>query len=116
MSNKLVTPNPSRRSVLTGMAASGALLATGLAPRFAQAQSSAPIKLGFQLHLEHASGNLRLEAFLHQAPAFGNLVRLQHNILNPDHRLGVQGSGKNESPQRQGGKNDRQDLPSYHDR
>jgi len=32
------------------MAAGGALLATGLTPRFVQAQSSAPIKLGFQLH------------------------------------------------------------------
>jgi branched-chain amino acid transport system substrate-binding protein len=48
MTNKLITPT--RRSVLTGMAASGALLASGLTPRFAQAQSSEPIKLGFQLH------------------------------------------------------------------
>lgn len=48
MTNKLIVPT--RRSVLAGMAAGGALLATGLAPRFAQAQSSAPIKLGFQLH------------------------------------------------------------------
>ena len=50
MTNKLLTPTPSRRSVLTGLAAGGALVATGFAPRFAQAQSSAPIKLGFQLH------------------------------------------------------------------
>ncbi len=48
MTNKLITPT--RRSVLTGMAATGALLATGATPRFVQAQSSAPIKLGFQLH------------------------------------------------------------------
>ncbi|MCB2115153.1 MAG: ABC transporter substrate-binding protein [Rhodobacteraceae bacterium] len=50
MSNKLITPNPSRRAVLGGIAAGGALLTTGLGARFAQAQSSAPIKLGFQLH------------------------------------------------------------------
>src|SRR5690606_13380595 len=50
MTNKLITPTPSRRTLLKGMAAGGALLATGLAPRFVQAQSSAPIKLGFQLH------------------------------------------------------------------
>jgi branched-chain amino acid transport system substrate-binding protein len=50
MTNKLITTAPTRRSVLTGMAATGALLATGLSPRFVQAQSSAPIKLGFQLH------------------------------------------------------------------
>ncbi|MCB2125356.1 MAG: ABC transporter substrate-binding protein [Rhodobacteraceae bacterium] len=50
MTNKLYTPNPSRRSVLQGMAGTGALLATGLAPRFVQAQSSEPIRLGFQLH------------------------------------------------------------------
>ncbi|MGL4279899.1 MAG: ABC transporter substrate-binding protein [Albidovulum sp.] len=48
MANKLITPT--RRSVLTGMAAGGALLATGLTARFAQAQSSEPIRLGFQLH------------------------------------------------------------------
>ncbi len=39
---------PSRRTVLGGLAASG--LVTGLGARFAQAQSSAPLKLGFQLH------------------------------------------------------------------
>ncbi len=48
MTNKLITPT--RRSVLKGMAAGGALLATGATPRFVQAQSSEPIKLGFQLH------------------------------------------------------------------
>ena len=48
MSNKMTMST--RRSVLSGMAAGGALLATGLTPRFVQAQSSAPIKLGFQLH------------------------------------------------------------------
>ncbi len=48
MTNKLIAPT--RRSVLTGIAAGGALVATGLAPRFAQAQSSEPIRLGFQLH------------------------------------------------------------------
>lgn len=37
-----------RRSVLTGLAASGAALA--LPARFASAQSAAPLKLGFQLH------------------------------------------------------------------
>lgn len=40
---------PTRRSVLTGLAASSALM-LGAAPRFVQAQSAAPIKLGFQLH------------------------------------------------------------------
>lgn len=40
----------SRRSLLGGLAATGAL-ASGLSPaRFAAAQSAAPIKLGFQLH------------------------------------------------------------------
>lgn len=38
-----------RRSVLTGLAA-GSALALGGFPRFVQAQSAAPIKLGFQLH------------------------------------------------------------------
>ena len=50
MSNKLYTPNPSRRTLLKSMAAGGALIAAGLPARFAQAQSAAPIKLGFQLH------------------------------------------------------------------
>lgn len=49
MTTKLIGTSPNRRSVLTGMAAGG-LLASGALPRFAQAQSSAPIKLGFQLH------------------------------------------------------------------
>jgi branched-chain amino acid transport system substrate-binding protein len=43
--NKLL--QPSRRTVLAGMAASASALAM---PGFVQAQSSAPIKLGFQLH------------------------------------------------------------------
>lgn len=42
---------PSRRSVLRGMAAGGGLLAASAGfPRFVQAQSSEPIRLGFQLH------------------------------------------------------------------
>ena len=41
----------SRRTVLTGLAAGGAgLAATATFPRFVQAQSSEPIRLGFQLH------------------------------------------------------------------
>lgn len=40
-------PAPSRRRVLAGLA--GGALATGL-PRFVQAQSAAPLRLGFQLH------------------------------------------------------------------
>jgi len=48
---KLIGLNPSRRTVLTGLAAScGALVAAGAFPGFVQAQTSAPIKLGFQLH------------------------------------------------------------------
>jgi hypothetical protein len=50
MANKSTPLNPTRRSVLTGMAAGGALLTTGLGARFAQAQSSEPIRIGFQLH------------------------------------------------------------------
>ena len=38
-----------RRGVLRGLAAGGALAAAGI-PRFVQAQSSEPIRLGFQLH------------------------------------------------------------------
>jgi branched-chain amino acid transport system substrate-binding protein len=45
---KLQGRHASRRSVLGGLAAT--TLVTGLGARFAQAQSSAPIKLGFQLH------------------------------------------------------------------
>ncbi len=48
MTDRLITP--SRRTLLKGMAAGGTLLAAGVAPRFVQAQSSAPIKLGFQVH------------------------------------------------------------------
>ncbi|MGB3315671.1 MAG: ABC transporter substrate-binding protein, partial [Albidovulum sp.] len=50
MTNKLITPNPTRRAVLAGMAGAGTLLTTGLGARFAQAQSSEPIRIGFQLH------------------------------------------------------------------
>jgi len=50
MTAKLIATTPSRRAVLTGLAAGGTLAATGLAPRFAYAQNAAPIKLGFQLH------------------------------------------------------------------
>jgi len=47
MTNKLIGTTASRRAVLAGMAAGSAALAF---PGFIQAQSSAPIKLGFQLH------------------------------------------------------------------
>ncbi|MGB8815555.1 MAG: ABC transporter substrate-binding protein [Paracoccaceae bacterium] len=50
MKTQLIGLNPSRRSVLKGMAGGGALIAAGGYPGFLQAQSSAPIKLGFQLH------------------------------------------------------------------
>lgn len=51
MKTHLIGTNPSRRSLLKGMAAGGgALVAAGAFPGFLQAQSSAPIKLGFQLH------------------------------------------------------------------
>jgi branched-chain amino acid transport system substrate-binding protein len=47
---KTPTLLPNRRSVLGGLAATGAL-AAGLSPaRYASAQSAAPIRLGFQLH------------------------------------------------------------------
>jgi branched-chain amino acid transport system substrate-binding protein len=39
-----------RRGVLKGLAAGGALTAAAGLPRFLQAQSSEPIRLGFQLH------------------------------------------------------------------
>ena len=42
---------PSRRSVLKGAAAGGLLAAAPLAARFAQAQSSEPIRIGFQQHV-----------------------------------------------------------------
>ena len=48
MKSSLPGLSPSRRTVLTGLAATSAM--AGLGARFAQAQSSAPIKLGFQLH------------------------------------------------------------------
>lgn len=48
MTSRLTGLTPSRRTVLGGLAASGAALA--LPARFASAQSAAPIKLGFQLH------------------------------------------------------------------
>jgi branched-chain amino acid transport system substrate-binding protein len=41
---------PGRREVLKGLAAGGALTATAGFPGFIQAQSSEPIRLGFQLH------------------------------------------------------------------
>ena len=41
---------PGRRDVLKGLAAGGALAATGLRPGWVQAQSAAPIRLGFQVH------------------------------------------------------------------
>ncbi|MCZ4255038.1 ABC transporter substrate-binding protein [Sulfitobacter sp. PR48] len=47
MTPKLMT---NRRSVLKGAAAGGLLAAAPLAARFASAQSSAPIKIGFQQH------------------------------------------------------------------
>ncbi|MBM1222327.1 ABC transporter substrate-binding protein [Ponticoccus sp. SC2-23] len=47
--SKLIQPN--RRTVLKGAAAGGLLAATPLAGRFAQAQSSAPIRIGFQQHI-----------------------------------------------------------------
>ncbi|OAN71518.1 branched-chain amino acid ABC transporter substrate-binding protein [Sulfitobacter sp. EhC04] len=47
MTRKLMT---NRRTVLKGAAAGGLLAAAPLAARFASAQSSAPIKIGFQQH------------------------------------------------------------------
>jgi branched-chain amino acid transport system substrate-binding protein len=49
MTTDLAGLKTNRRTVLGGLAAGGALM-LGAAPRFVQAQSSAPIKLGFQLH------------------------------------------------------------------
>lgn len=40
----------SRRSILRGLAAGGALATASAFPRFVQAQSAEPIRLGFQLH------------------------------------------------------------------
>ncbi len=51
MTPKLLRATPSRRTVLTGLAAAGAAMTVpGFGARYVQAQSSAPIKLGFQLH------------------------------------------------------------------
>ncbi|MCB2135088.1 MAG: ABC transporter substrate-binding protein, partial [Rhodobacteraceae bacterium] len=51
MTRKLITTTPTRRSVLKGLAlGTGALAATSALPRFVQAQSSEPIRVGFQLH------------------------------------------------------------------
>ena len=51
MLSKRSLRTPSRRAVLTGLSAAGlSLTVPGLVSRSAQAQSSAPIKLGFQLH------------------------------------------------------------------
>lgn len=51
MSTAPFNPNPTRRSVLAGLAAgSAAIAAPGIGARFASAQTTAPIKLGFQLH------------------------------------------------------------------
>lgn len=41
---------PSRRTVLAGLAGTGAMAAAGFFPGYTNAQTSAPIKLGFQLH------------------------------------------------------------------
>ena len=51
MTKLLIGTNPSRRTVLQGLAG-GAATGVGMLamPRFVQAQTSAPIKLGFQLH------------------------------------------------------------------
>ena len=51
MTERVKTEGTSRRKLLMGMTAIGAAGATtGLLPRYVQAQSSAPIKVGFQLH------------------------------------------------------------------
>lgn len=51
MPKLIQSATPTRRQLLGGIAAAGAGLALpGLGARFAQAQSAAPIKLGFQLH------------------------------------------------------------------
>lgn len=41
---------PTRRTVLKGLAGTGALAAAGAFPGYSNAQSAAPIRLGFQLH------------------------------------------------------------------
>ena len=51
MTGKLITTTPTRRSLLKGLAlGTGAIAAGSALPRFVQAQSSATIKLGFQVH------------------------------------------------------------------
>jgi len=51
MTKRMVSDKTSRRSVLMGMSAIGAAgAASSLLPRYVQAQSSAPVKIGFQLH------------------------------------------------------------------
>ncbi|MDH5531787.1 MAG: ABC transporter substrate-binding protein [Paracoccaceae bacterium] len=51
MTRKLITTTPTRRSVLKGLAlGTGAIAASSALPRFVQAQSSEPIRIGFQLH------------------------------------------------------------------
>lgn len=47
---KGLTLTPSRRTVLQGLAGTGALAATGFFPRYTNAQTAEPIRLGFQLH------------------------------------------------------------------
>ena len=49
MTKGLLTP--SRRSVLKGIAGTGALPATGFFPGYSHARSSEPITLGIELHL-----------------------------------------------------------------
>ena len=49
MTKLLIGTNPSRRTVLRGLAG-GVAASTFAMPGFIQAQTSAPIKLGFQLH------------------------------------------------------------------
>jgi branched-chain amino acid transport system substrate-binding protein len=51
MTSKPISPIPNRRSVLKGIAAGGGVIAaTGFFPGYTNAQTSEPIKLGFQLH------------------------------------------------------------------
>lgn len=51
MTSGMTSKTHNRRSVLKGIAAgSGLITASSLFPRFAQAQTSEPIRLGFQLH------------------------------------------------------------------
>ncbi|MCC0045139.1 ABC transporter substrate-binding protein [Albidovulum sp.] len=51
MTSRLIGKTPNRRSVIKGMAAgAGALALPSFFPGYSQAQSSEPIRLGFQLH------------------------------------------------------------------